>query len=75
MLRVIIKHEHKDSCNGLESEDFETIDILAPEIEQALRSGGYSESGYSYRSVVGVELIDDEPAQTGRAEIGEKNEI
>lgn len=61
MLRLIISRKWKDSHSCLETNTFETVDVDAPELEKILRGGGYGESGYDYRSVVGVELL--EPAQ------------
>ena len=57
MLRAIIRRRHKDQCTGLEIDDLETIDFHSEVLEEALGSGGYSESGYEHRSIAGVEIL------------------
>lgn len=57
MLRFIIKRKEKDQNNGLERETIETMDIECDELEAILVGGGYSETGYDYREVAGVECL------------------
>ena len=59
MLRFILKTKTKDSCNGLESEDYFTLDIKLLALENILRSGGMSNSGYEKTELVGVEIVGD----------------
>jgi hypothetical protein len=58
MLRFIIKHKTKDQQNGLERESLETVDIHCEDLENILLDGGYSESGYDYHEMIGVEILD-----------------
>ena len=57
MLRMIIRRRYKDHWNGLEMEDFETVDIDIPKLEQILTGGGTSENGYDIRELAGVEVL------------------
>lgn len=57
MLRMIIRRRYKDQWNGLEMEDFETVDIDIQKLEQILTGGGTSENGYDIRELVGVEVL------------------
>ncbi len=57
MLRAIIRRRHKDQCNGLETDELETIDFYSEVLEEVLGSGGYSESGYDHRSIAGIEIV------------------
>jgi hypothetical protein len=59
MLRFIIKRLWKDSHSGLETEGLETLDAECIELEHVLLGGGYGESGYDHRSLVGVEILPD----------------
>lgn len=67
MLRAIIRHKHRDQNNGLEIDEFETLDFDSEVLEEVLRSGGYSESGYDYWTVVGVQILAS-PAETGESD-------
>jgi len=57
MLRYIFAIEKKDLNTGLETKEFETIDIEQQGIENILRMGGYGETGYCHTSLVGIELL------------------
>jgi hypothetical protein len=57
MLRYILKVTFKDSCNGCEGTVYHTIDGDAERVEDALQSGGRSETGYEHTELVGVEII------------------
>jgi hypothetical protein len=46
MLRFILKRMTKDSCTGLESSVYITVDCRSPELELLLTKGGMSETGY-----------------------------
>ena len=59
MLRFIIKRKMKDQHNGLEHESMETVDIHCTELEIILLGGGYSENGYDYREVAGIECLPE----------------
>lgn len=57
MLRAIIRRRYKDQHNGLETDELETVDFHSEVLEEALGSGGYSESGYEYRGLAGIEIL------------------
>lgn len=62
MLRIIVRTE---SCygtihvGGSPVSKFRTFDVELPEVEEALRSGGFSENSYEVTQIVGVELLRD----------------
>jgi hypothetical protein len=56
MLRFIIKNKQKNAVNGAETEEFFTHDIENEELESILKHGGFSEDGYEYNQLVGVEI-------------------
>lgn len=56
MLRFIIKNKQKNGENGAETEEFFTHDIENEELEAILKHGGFSENGYEYNQLVGVEI-------------------
>ena len=60
MIRYILKTTFKDCCNGCEGSKFSTIDGDAQIVEDALLSGGRSESGYERTELIGVEIISAE---------------
>lgn len=59
MLRFIVKNVTKDhQCEPRES--FQTIDVVVPELEQAMMEyQGYD--AYSFNTLVGVEVLPDPP--------------
>ncbi len=60
MLRIIIKTDNAGmACNvgGSVLTSYRTIDVDLPEVEAALRSGGFNEDSYSHTQVVGVEIL------------------
>ena len=65
MLRFIIKRKVKCQYNGGEEEVFETVDAEVPGVEAMLRRGGFSEGGYDYSHLVGIELLAAQPARGG----------
>ena len=56
MLRIILKREQYDAHSGCREQNFITIDVEAPEVERALSSGGFGESGYDVTHIIGVEV-------------------
>jgi hypothetical protein len=59
MLRVILKTQFKDQNNGAERSHIWTLDIHNEELESSLKAGGFSESGYEFTDIVGVEVIEN----------------
>lgn len=59
MLRFVLQTNWKNTVNGAEGANLFTIDVSVPELEMVLRDGGFSESGYTFHQLVGVELIDE----------------
>lgn len=57
MLRFIIRRRCKDAHTGLDSEQFETIDINVPALEHVLMAGGHGAEGFDIRELVGVEIL------------------
>lgn len=62
MLRFIIKNRWSDGISGAEGECLKTIDIDAPELQDAL-TGGYGQQGYDIASLVGVEILPNEKTE------------
>ena len=58
MIRLILKTQSKDGCNGLESVDFNTYDIDNPDLEKWISQGGMSETGYLKTSIIGAATFD-----------------
>ena len=63
MLRFIIKCKERCGAIGLESTRHYTIDCDVPELEQALRKGGFGDDSYEINELVGVEVIDSSCSQ------------
>jgi hypothetical protein len=65
-LRIILRTE---SCYGTihvgmpPVSKFRTLDVELPELEEALRSGGFGEDSYEVTELVGVELLNGTMAQ------------
>ena len=57
MIRAILKYKRKDQNSGAETEGIYTIDFDAPELEKELSSGGFSENGYDFTELIGVEVL------------------
>lgn len=57
MLRAILRQKVKDGANGALSESLHTIDFDNYDLEEALTSGGYNETGYDMTELVGIEVI------------------
>lgn len=57
MLRFILKTKFRDQHNGAEYEQLWTMDVHNEDLEAALKRGGFSESGYEYTELLGVEVI------------------
>ena len=59
-LRIILRTK---SCYGTihagmpPVSNFRTLDVDLPELEEALRSGGFSEDSYEVTELVGIELL------------------
>lgn len=68
MLRFILKTKRRDQHNGAEVEQLWTMDAHNEDLEAALKCGGFSESGYEYTELVGVEVRDEPNAQAERQE-------
>lgn len=63
MLRYIMELvETSDILGGTRRELF-TIDGDAAEVERQMRRGGRGEMGSMYVQLLGVEILDDEPAE------------
>lgn len=71
MLRFILRTRMRFEPSGCEMEMLHTVDNDIAALEDALRSGGQSETGYSVTQLLGVELLDNptppEPTRTGGA--------
>lgn len=67
MLRFILRTRMRFEPSGCEIEMLHTIDDNMAALEDALRGGGQSETGYSVTHLLGVELLDDPtpPEPTG----------
>ena len=61
MLRFIVKNKYKDQYTGLESSAIVTIDTVCDQLETILSAGGFSDTGYDCRELIGVEIIRDKP--------------
>ena len=59
MLRFILKTRRRDQHNGAEVEQLWTMDAHNKDLEAALKHGGFSEAGYEYTDLVGVEVRDE----------------
>jgi hypothetical protein len=57
MLRAVMRRKMGCKISGMESEQIVTLDFDAPELERALSSGGYGETGFEATSLVGVEIL------------------
>ena len=59
MLRAIFRRRFKDGTSGIELENqLFTIDFENADIENQLKAGGFSESGFEVRELLGVEVFD-----------------
>ncbi len=56
MIRFIIHRKWRDGHSGAESEGYESVSCHAPELESALRGGGYGPDGFDIRTLVGAEI-------------------
>lgn len=58
MLRAIIRRRFRDSISGATVDNqLYTIDFESPELEAELRAGGFGESGFDVRELIGVEVV------------------
>jgi len=57
MLRALIVRKFRDTHSGREGSTNYTIDFECPELEAELATGGFGESGYDYRGLLGVEVL------------------
>ena len=69
MIRFIMRRKWKDAASNCEGQSLYTIDGDVGQVERELRNGGYSQYGYEYRELVGVEVVNNwveapEPAKT-----------
>lgn len=55
MLRAILKTRCRDSVTGAETFRLWTLDFSCPDLEEVLTQGGFSESGYRFTELVGLE--------------------
>ena len=60
-LRFIIKRRQLSEC--MDRDDLYTIDADVPELERALRSGGYGPGGCDSHTLLGVEILPEPVAQ------------
>jgi len=67
MLRAIIVNKHLDPLNGAATERHYTIDFDAQELEAAIDRGGFSEDGYDFHVVLGIEVRSDGQLQTSES--------
>ena len=59
MLRAIFRRRFNDGTSGIELENqLFTIDFENADIENQLKAGGFSESGFEVRELLGVEVFD-----------------
>lgn len=56
MIRFILIRETRDRVSGASGHDYVTIDADVPQLEEALRRGGYGEDCYDHSSLVGCEV-------------------
>lgn len=56
MLRAVIKRSFKDPHSGACGESPYTVDFNAPALERELSAGGYGDGGYDIRTLLGVEV-------------------
>jgi hypothetical protein len=59
VIRFILRNQRRDEYSRATVDCLFTIDGDVVALEQALRRGGYGESGYDLTSLVGVEVLDD----------------
>jgi hypothetical protein len=64
MIRFILKRKRKNPC-GLETANFEHIDIACYWLEEALTRGGMSETEYDHTELIGVKIIPDQSIEQG----------
>ena len=57
MIRFIVKRMRKDPSCGAEWENLEILEADCPEIEEVLKRGGLSETGYDVSEVIAVERV------------------
>lgn len=58
MIRFILKKTH-GTCDHPKKEDLYTIDVAVPELENALRRGGYDQYAFEQHDLIGVEIIEN----------------
>lgn len=58
MIRFILKVRHKREDSS-EVQEFYTIPLEVPELEKALKKGGYGESSFERHELVGVEIFEE----------------
>jgi hypothetical protein len=60
MIRFVIRRKMMYRGTGLQTENLETVDCNAPELERVLQGGGHDDHGaYDYREVIGTEILPD----------------
>lgn len=67
MIRVVLSTKYKLEC-GLESEEFSTIDIECPDLEERLTEGGFSQDTYHRTRAIALEVRPDTKVEGGEDE-------
>lgn len=58
MIRFILKRKTSSRHSGLETEDFETLDVECGLLQAALQRGGHGMDEYDHTELVGVEILN-----------------
>jgi hypothetical protein len=61
VIRYILKRSTRDEYSGCEMVTYHVIDGDAAEVERRMLSGGRGPMGYDVTTLVGVEIIEQEP--------------
>lgn len=57
MIRFIIKVQY--AREGIQRQEYYTLPLNVPELEKALRAGGYGDSSYESHELIGVEICEE----------------
>lgn len=61
MIRFIIKCHESDFNSGLDRQNYVTLDLDIPVLEEILQRGGRGEMGFESWQLMGAEIVAKEP--------------